>query len=79
MIHARNAPTEAINSSFQAKKPALNTEVTWLEQNDDRPSASITSDCQSLLQALDFLYTLDPFLLSLKANIAVFHSNKMPS
>ena len=76
LIHSWHAPTGTFSSSFQAEKTALIAAITWLEQNDDWSSASIITDCKSLLQALSNNDITDPSLLSINSSIAAFPSPK---
>ena len=76
LIHSWHAPTGTFNSSFQAKKTALITAISWLEQNDDWFLASIITDCKSLLQALSNPIITDPSFLFLNTSIAAFYPTK---
>ena len=76
LIQSWHAPTGTFRNSFQAEKTALIAAMSWLEQNDDWFSASLITDCKSLLQALSYPNITDLFLLSLNTSIAVFYPTK---
>ena len=76
LIHFWHVPTGTFSSSFQAEKTVLIAAISWLEQNDDWFSASIITDCKSLLQTLSNPNITDPFLLFLNLSIAAFYQTE---